>query len=568
MGQLVCTRIAHVFLRHRPLYVLALVVFPFQSPSPYIWLSSFLSSLFLLYHFQQSRGKKSVLQEGDRQRLISNLASRAIEAHKQSSASGCLNNNLPKSESNITYLSDANPLTTQNPLYVEGVGQTPSNLNLTWKSKLILDKPTPRRRALKDSLLQLNSEGIHRPWTLPTCFAKRHVYDVLNRPVIMDPIQCQRKCTQFGYETLDSSQSTDCPRQLLEKCANNKLTVKEQARQFELNALQEIKQGKPCEIKGIHSLNNMGYNQDCTEKNTNPLIALSCYSSPPSSSPPPSSTSQVLFDAHGPESSVFPSIVITPSDDCNDISPPPTRKPTPPSERKHGVLSDQTCLSVEKMLETHIPDPPNIPPPLPPHLPSSLSNLTSSEPDPTSSYNPPPPPALRAPSPPPSLPIQPLASSSSFPVPIPDPSSPTTMPPPPSLPAAPPLPQKMLISSNFHNSFHSLTSIPLSTARDKLSPLKMPPPEASHPDVGPRRELKGILRHINNLADIEKSVANMYSQIDKSNAVTKQTPKARSLVEVENQNAETLPGHEKQNGNLSCIVEELEKRFPSQSTAL
>lgn len=34
--------------------------------------------------------------------------------------------------------------------------------------------------------------------------------------------------------------------------------------------------------------------------------------------------------------------------------------------------------------------------------------------------------------------------------------------------------------------------------------------------AGRRRELKGILKNIQNLADIERSVANMYSQVDKS----------------------------------------------------
>uniref|UniRef100_A0A8C4YVW9 Protocadherin-related 15a n=1 Tax=Gadus morhua TaxID=8049 RepID=A0A8C4YVW9_GADMO len=61
------------------------------------------------------RAKKSVIEEADRQRILSSFACRALTAH----ANGALPGNLPKSESNVTFLSDRNPLTTHNPLYTE-----------------------------------------------------------------------------------------------------------------------------------------------------------------------------------------------------------------------------------------------------------------------------------------------------------------------------------------------------------------------------------------------------------------------------------------------------------------
>ncbi|MEE6485478.1 hypothetical protein FKM82_014298 [Ascaphus truei] len=438
-----------------------------------------------------------------------------------------MNNNLPKSASNITFLSDANPLTTQNPLYMEGVGQGPVNYGLTWKSKLMLDKPSPTRLPLEDSLLKLNSEGMQRAWTLPTSFAKRHVYDVLNSPVIMDPIQWQQKSTTFERETNEITKCADYARSMLEKTKNSKLTVKEQARQFEQNALQEVKQGKSCEIKESHSPLHTVYNQDYIEKIPEPLITPSYYNCP-------LPASQQVAEL---ESSAFPSITITPSDFSDDISPPPTRKPTPPSVRKN-VAPDQTFLTVEsdQILKDHIPDPPRILPPLPPpSLPTPL----------------PPPPSFLAPHPPPP----------SLPAP---PPPPTPLPPP----LTPPLPQQLLTPSHSQHSLSSLCPIPLFTAKDKLSPLKLPTSEASHPDTGPRRELKGILKNIHNLADIEKSVANMYSQIDKNSATAKQTSKATPLAVADIQSAETVSHHEKPNGILGCVAEELEKRFPSQSTAL
>ncbi|XP_040218004.1 protocadherin-15 isoform X2 [Rana temporaria] len=483
------------------------------------------------------RGKKSVLQEGDRQRLISSLASRAIEAHKQSSISGCLNNNLPKSSSNITFLSDINPLTTQNPLYMEGSVQSTINIGFPWRNKLPLDKSSLQRRVLRDSVLKVNSEGLHRAWTLPTRFAKRNVYDILGSPVIMDPIQCQHMGTQAEKDTSETNQPTESLRPSLEISSNNKLSVREQARQFEQNALGDIKMTKSWEIKEIHTSDG---NENCTEKNksyiNDPPYQNSLLSSATQDSP--------IIPAH--QSTTFPSILITPSDCSEDISPPPTRKPTPPLARK-SVTPSQSFLIVqnEQIIPNFIPDPPNVPPPCPPLITSPSEPFLPTQPfllthTPETSCPPPPPPPLPAPSLPPSF-------------------SPILPTPPP-----PPLPQTLLTPSLSQVSLSSLTPTISSSTKEKLLTAL----EAPQANFGPRRELKGILKNIQNLADIEKSVANMYSQIDKCNPNQKQVPKPKSTVPTDTQNADILIPHEKLNGNLSCVVGELEKRFPSQSTAL
>ncbi|KAG9484975.1 hypothetical protein GDO78_008203 [Eleutherodactylus coqui] len=497
--------------------------------------------LFLLYHFQQSRGKKSVLQEGDRQRLISNMASRAIEAHKQSCISGCLSNNLPKSSSNITFLSDANPLTTQNPLYIEGGRQSPVNLGLLWKSKLAVDKSLPRRRLLVDPAVKGNAEGLQRAWTLPSRFVKKNIYGVLESPVIMDPIQCQQMNTRAECETNEAVKHKERPRTSAENSPNSKLSVKEQARQFEQNAFCDAKTGKPWEFKDVQLYNNDGCAENFSKPVTDIDHARNLHSLLLTQESYLASTSQM---------SHFPSILVTPSELSEEISPPPTRKPTPPSFRKNSTaFHDFQAVECEQVIPDLIPDPPNVPPPSPPpeqsHSPPSTLSPSNLSIQTNHSCSTPPPPPLPAPSLPPSF--------------SPFPNLPT---PPP-----PPLPEQLLSPSPSNLSLATLSLLPLISAREKLVPIKTPPPEASHSDVGPRRELKGILKNLRNLADIEKSVANMYSQIDKGNA-SKQASKPKSPVTTDAENADNLPTHERLNGNLSCVVGELEKRFPSQSTAL
>lgn len=109
------------------------------------------------------------------------------------------------------------------------------------------------------------------------------------------------------------------------------------------------------------------------------------------------------------------------------------------------------------------------------------------------------------------------------------------------------------------------------------------------PDL-PRKELKGILKNIQNIADIEKSVANMFSQIDQKQIPLKKVMKSRASVDsLDSLDSLDLleVGGEKETGgkggggegdcpasqpipnpNMNSIVEELEKRFPSQSTML
>ncbi|NWZ92080.1 PCD15 protein, partial [Nesospiza acunhae] len=469
--------------------------------------------LFLLYHFQQSRGKKSVLEEGDRQRVISSFASRAIEAHKQSNINGSLNNNLPKSSSNITFLSDENPLTTRNPLYVEGFPQSPAASGFLRKRNDTLDTLSPSRLAWREA----SFGGSHRAWTVPTHLTRRHMSGSLGRPVIMDPIQWQQQrltSKEEGAENPDSSDDVSSP--LFQKISGPKLTVKEKARQFE--ALQEMKQVRSPEVKSARSPTHSASVQEgenAPEQSPKSVVASPHLRSSPLSSPTPGA------EGVEAEAAVVPAVIVTHHDDPQEHSPPPTRKPTPPSSRIKKPLCQSFLAPQTKENVESIPDPPKMPPPPPPQLPPPL---------------PPPPPS------PPMLPPHP-----------------------------PPLPAVSLPSSSSSSSSPSpLSTQLLSPAKHSKSPAKQPavPTPAAVPEPPPRRELKGILKNIQNLAAIEKSVANMYSQIDKNHLLPKHVPKLKPAPTPELPTPEAAAEHNQQNGNLSCVVEELEKRFPSQSTAL
>ncbi|KAJ6657775.1 hypothetical protein lerEdw1_001962 [Lerista edwardsae] len=471
--------------------------------------------LFLLYHFQQSRGKKSVLEEGDRQRAISSFASRAIEAHKQSNINGTLNNNLPKSASNITFLSDENPLTTRNPLYIEGEVQSSICSEFLQKRKDFLSPFSPRRLPLKNAPWESPLGGINRAWTLPTRLSSRNISDALSSRVIMDPVQWEQERIRTENERAEMQHSrSDSNSPIFKKIIGTKLSVKEKARQFEQQALQEMKQ-----VKFMKSARSPTHSS-CTQDGDSTLeLSSESFLPSPDRLSPSSPFLTPCSEVVELETPIIPSVIITHHDSFEQLSPPPDHKPIPPSFRVR-IPAQQNLLTTQSRAEVleNIPDPPKTPPPLPPPL------------------LPPPPPT-----------------------------------PPPLPPQLPSPPTRSLSSSS------SMVSISLSPspAKHPKSPSKQDggSPQACVPDPPPpppRRELKGILKNIQNLADIEKSVANMYSQIDGNHMLPKHIAKLKPIATPEPPSTETVAEaeHSQQNGNLTCIVEELEKRFPSQSTAL
>lgn len=83
--------------------------------------------------------------------------------------------------------------------------------------------------------------------------------------------------------------------------------------------------------------------------------------------------------------------------------------------------------------------------------------------------------------------------------------------------------------------------------------------------IDPQREPKGILRHIKNLAELEKSVANMYSRIEKNYPPT-HISKLQTSCPSEVTNMEMASKQNQE--NLHNIVEGIEKQSHGQSTSL
>lgn len=84
-------------------------------------------------------------------------------------------------------------------------------------------------------------------------------------------------------------------------------------------------------------------------------------------------------------------------------------------------------------------------------------------------------------------------------------------------------------------------------------------------NANPQREPKGILKHIKNLAELEKSVANMYSQIEKNNPPA-QLSKLQMSCPSETTNTEMTS--EQNQENLHNVVEGIENQSHSHSTSL
>uniref|UniRef100_A0A668AUC0 Protocadherin-15 n=1 Tax=Myripristis murdjan TaxID=586833 RepID=A0A668AUC0_9TELE len=390
------------------------------------------------------------LDEGDRQRLISDFATRAIAAHRQCVANGGVLNNLPKSESNITFLSDENPVTTKNPIYHEdGTLSSPETLGRSQRRRDLLGNFSPSRKGLRDAC-GWGSGGGHS-WTLPSRLHRREMYDALRRQVVMDPVQWELELLKAKFkESKDAGMDSGFDRGLDSDLTGSpslepKLTVKEQARQFEQQALQEMRQRQSRDSRGSLSPDYLLSSVDARYQ-----VHLEVIPDPPSTPPPPPPSSP---------------------------PPPPPSSPPPPPPNSHPP--------------TPIPPPPSSPPPQVPSSPppptpnSSHSNHTEKS----------------APSPPP-LP-----------------------PPPPPPPLPPPLSPSLLRPSTFV--LPSLSEVP--TLRPVS--LRPPPPPLPVEPEPPRKELKGILKNIHNIAEIEKSVANMFSQIDQKQIPLKKAMKSRASMD-------------------------------------
>lgn len=272
------------------------------------------------------RRRKSVIEEADRQSLIRAFASRAITAHKLCAGNGKLLDKLPKSESNVTFLSDERPLTTQNPLYQDGASSSPEPNSEVHRVSGFLDSDVPSPTS---PISQMTS------WSLPSRIRGRGLYNALRRQALWDPAEWEEQELKAGLK--DSREELDADVDQSGRSTESKLSVREQARQFEQQALAER---TPRQSRDSYA----SLDPD------DPLLSAFMFSSSPIS---------VGKD-------IPPCIIITGGD--GETPPPPmAQRPTPPVLRKFSssISNYMTVEPCEITLE-FISDFPKCPPtPLP-----------------------------------------------------------------------------------------------------------------------------------------------------------------------------------------------------------
>uniref|UniRef100_A0A8C2ZGN5 Protocadherin-15 n=1 Tax=Cyclopterus lumpus TaxID=8103 RepID=A0A8C2ZGN5_CYCLU len=249
--------------------------------------------------------KQSVIEEADHQRILSTFACRAIAAR----GNGALHVNLPKSESNVTFLSDRNPLTTQNPVYddsspeVSARGESPS------EKRFFFSPP----------------HSTDCVWSMPVrIHGGLHDYEVPRRQALMDPDDWELqilKAAMSGRRSLDTLR--------LSSSAETKLSVLEQHKQFEQQAFPE------------QSLKESSGSQET-------LLSIMDF---------PYSTTSVGRD-------VPPGIIINQGDDSWPLA---SQRPTQPVLRRFSSsISSYVTVQPCQITVEMIPDPPENPAPPPP----------------------------------------------------------------------------------------------------------------------------------------------------------------------------------------------------------
>lgn len=442
---------------------------------------------FFTSTFYWGRAKKSVIEEADHQRILSTFACRALAAR----GNGALHVNLPKSESNVTFLSDCNPLTTHNPVYDDNSPLSSPDVFARGES------PSAKRFSFSPS----RSAGSGCAWSMPARIHRElHSYEVPRRQALMDPDDWELQILQAAMRGRRRPENSDTLR--LSGSTETKLSVREQARQFEQQALQEqtLKQNRDSygSLSSILVRDRDG--DDMLELTSETLLSIMDY-------------------PYGPTSvgrDVPPSIIFTQGDESWSLS---SQRPTPPILRKFSssISSYMTVQPCQITVEI-IPDPPENPPPPPPQQPHPPSPPTS-------------PPSSPAPSPPsPSYVHKPSYTPQSSPPRI---NKQLAPPPPPPLP---PPPSPASDQSRPIVQFVPTSLPPMSSLRPVSERKLPPPPDPSQTDIGKKKELKGILKNIQNLADIERSVANLYSQVDKNSKVPKFNKKPQVTEESEGAN--------------------------------
>ncbi|KAF6110592.1 protocadherin related 15 [Phyllostomus discolor] len=494
---------------------------------------STMHNLFLLYHFQQSRGNKSVSEDRKHQDVVMPFSSNTIEAHKRAYVDGSLKNNQPKSKRKFTLATDEDALSTHNTLYNENTDQRSTNSDFSVKTVSVGSFLS--RTQAKNESLRGPREKIQKMWNQTIRLPRRSMWEPPNRTETIDLEQWRsnrQKAKNESTETHPNRRGSSNP---LLTTEDTSFTEKEGIREDESLVSQGTEQMKS-------------------------LSSDSLFSSPWSHStfstlPTVSRTVELKSEPNAIISSAECSLELSPSMPCI-LNSPSFRRETPTC-----MLTIETKRNIFKNLlhppNISPPPPPLLPPPPPPSFapPSLILTPFSLSCTPSPPSNPPPLPPLSVP---PSA-----LSAASPPLPL-LPSCPSLPPPPPPLPSS--------LPPSTSGVFTKCVCIPADKCTVNMTPAKEIKSSAVQlststavSNADPQREPKGILKHVKNLAELEKSVANMYSQIEKNYPPT-HIPKPQVSYPSEIIHMEMTSGRNQE--NLHNIVEEFEKQSHSQSTSL
>ncbi|XP_021551741.1 protocadherin-15 isoform X7 [Neomonachus schauinslandi] len=460
---------------------------------------STMHNLFLLYHFQQSRGNKAVLEDRKSPHTVMPFSSSStIETHKQAHVDGSLKNNQPKSARKYTLTSDEDTLSIHSTLYKETLDPRPTNSDFLLRTDFI-DSFLPRTQARSKSL-RGPREMFQRMWNQPVRFPQRPVWELPRGPETIELEQWQSHRQEGAGETTETLPNKRGSSNPLPPVGDSNVAKR-----------GETRHGEPLLIRGAEPLESLSSDSSC------------CSPSPQSSS------STLLTVSRTVELQSEPGIILSPADCSLELSPsvpcilnsPVFRRETPTC-----MLTVETRRNIFEIL----PKPPNISP-LPP--PPPLFPLSTPPSSPSSSPSPPLPSLTSLPPPSP---------------PLPSPLSPPTWAPSIKCVCVPVVKHTVNV-----------------TPAEEIEPsVPQPPAPATVCRADPQREPKGILKHIKNLADLEKSVANMYSQIEKNFPPTHNS-RLGSSCPPETESVEVT---EHDQGSLHSIVEGPENPPHSQSASL
>ncbi|XP_048957811.1 protocadherin-15-like [Canis lupus dingo] len=435
--------------------------------------------------------------------------SSTIEAHKQAHVDGSLRNNQPKSARKFTLMSEEDAFSLHSTLYKEAVDPRPTNSDFLLRTDFI-DSFLPKTQARSKSL-RGPREMFQRIWHQPVCFPQRPVWELPRRPETLELEPRRSRRPEGGKESPGTPPN--------QRGSRNPLPA---AGESSVPETGEARPGQPLLPRGAQHVES--------------LSSDSSFLSPSSHS----SYSTLTTVSRTVELQAEPDVIISPADCSLELSPSMPCILNSPVFRREMPTCLLTVEAGRNIFEI-LPKPPNIsPPPAPPPPPPPL---------------PPPPPFLplsTPPSPPSSSPSPLLPSLPSLPPPSPPLPSPLS---PPSWAASTTCVCVPVVK-------HTVSVTPTEDVEPSVAQL---PASTSVCDTDPQKQPKGILKHIKNLADLEKSVANMYSQIEKNFPATHSwkletsCPPERENVDVTSQQPQ---------GNLHSFAEETENQSHSQSTSL